>query len=107
MFQQWELDPKVLFTSYDFFFLTGQYHSHLNTLFIYLPHFTSLSPRKAYSPDTIGEMKFLVRVLATKHAEAFPDYLLPPGQLYYSDYCTLVARKEDFDVRPSPPLICW
>lgn len=63
---------------------------------------------KVYSNDTVGEMKFLVRCLAHKTYEAHPNYAVPsPPQLLYADYCTLVARKQDFEPSVIEALEYW
>jgi len=60
-----------------------------------------------YALDTIGEMKFLIRVLSSKCYEKGDEYTPREDNLVYEDYATLVARRQDFektvtDVSPAP-----
>ncbi len=50
-----------------------------------------------YAADTIGEMKFLVRVLSTKSYESGEDFVPREDNLVYEDYAKLVARRQDFE----------
>jgi len=60
-----------------------------------------------YTPDTIGEMKMLLRVLSTKSCEANAEFAPRDGQVMYQDYAKLVSRKEDFDKSVTDALNYW
>lgn len=62
---------------------------------------------KSYTPDTISEMKFLLRVLSCKAHERNIGAKPQPGQLLYEDYARLVARAGDFDESTTEALRFW
>lgn len=59
-----------------------------------------------YALDTIGEMKFLVRVLSSKCYERTEGYAPRDDNLLYEDYATLVARRQDFDKTVTDVSLC-
>ena len=62
---------------------------------------------KSYTPDTISEMKFLLRTLSCKTYEKSIDAKPQPGVLLYQDYAHLVARATDFDASTTDALRFW
>ena len=62
---------------------------------------------KSYTPDTISEMKFLLRVLSCKAYERSISATPQPGVLLYEDYARLVARVSDFDEHTTEALRFW